>query len=43
MATVYTIGHSTRALEGLIALLQAHGIEVLVDIAAHAVFQSRGA
>ncbi len=32
MATVYTIGHSTRTLDELIALLQVHGIEVLVDI-----------
>ncbi|HTM40094.1 MAG TPA: DUF488 domain-containing protein [Terriglobales bacterium] len=32
MATVYTIGHSTRALQELIAALQAHGIRTLVDI-----------
>lgn len=32
MATVYTIGHSTRSLEDLIAALQAHGIKTLVDI-----------
>jgi len=34
MATLYTIGHSTRALEELIATLQAHSIETLVDIRA---------
>src|SRR5579864_5069231 len=32
MATVFTIGHSTRTLEELIAALQAHGIRTLVDI-----------
>lgn len=32
MATLYTIGHSTRSLEELIRALQAHGIETLVDI-----------
>ena len=32
MATLYTIGHSTRALEDLIGALQAHSIEMLVDI-----------
>ena len=32
MATVYTIGHSTRELSDLIAALQAHGITTLVDI-----------
>ncbi len=32
MATVYTIGHSTRTLEELIAALQAHGIATLADI-----------
>jgi uncharacterized protein (DUF488 family) len=34
MATVYTIGHSTRTLEELIAALEAHGIRSLVDIRA---------
>ena len=34
MATVYTIGHSTRTLDDLIAALQAHEIKVLVDIRA---------
>lgn len=34
MATLYTIGHSTRTLEELIAALQAHLIETLVDIRA---------
>ena len=32
MATLYTIGHSTRTLEELIAVLRAHAIETLVDI-----------
>ena len=32
MATVYTIGHSTRSLEDLIAVLAAHEIRTLVDI-----------
>ena len=32
MARVFTIGHSTRSLEELIAALHAHGIKVLVDI-----------
>jgi uncharacterized protein (DUF488 family) len=32
MATVYTIGHSTRTLEELIEALKAHGIRVLMDI-----------
>ena len=34
MAVLYTIGHSTRALEELIAALQAHKIQILVDIRA---------
>jgi uncharacterized protein (DUF488 family) len=34
MATLYTIGHSTRALDELIAALQAHHIATLVDIRA---------
>jgi uncharacterized protein (DUF488 family) len=34
MAILYTIGHSTRTLEELIAALQAHSIETLVDIRA---------
>jgi uncharacterized protein (DUF488 family) len=34
VATLYTIGHSTRALEELIAALRAHQIEALVDIRA---------
>lgn len=34
MATLYTIGHSTRTLEELISVLQAHHIETLVDIRA---------
>jgi uncharacterized protein (DUF488 family) len=34
LATLYTIGHSTRSIEELIAALQAHQIETLVDIRA---------
>ena len=34
MATLYTIGHSTRALEDLIEALQSHQIQTLVDIRA---------
>jgi uncharacterized protein (DUF488 family) len=32
--TLYTVGHSTRSLEELVAALKAHGIETLVDIRA---------
>jgi len=32
LATLYTIGHSTRTLDELIAVLHAHKIETLVDI-----------
>jgi uncharacterized protein (DUF488 family) len=32
MATLFTIGHSTRTLDDLIATLQAHSIKTLVDI-----------
>ena len=32
MATLYTIGHSTRTLDELIEVLQAHSIRALVDI-----------
>lgn len=34
MTTLYTIGHSTRTLDELIAVLAAHGIRRLVDIRA---------
>jgi uncharacterized protein (DUF488 family) len=34
VATLYTIGHSTRTLEELVSALKAHGIETLVDIRA---------
>ena len=34
MATLYTIGHSTRPLDDLIASLRAHQIDTLVDIRA---------
>jgi uncharacterized protein (DUF488 family) len=29
---VYTVGHSTRSLEELVAVLRAHGVELLVDV-----------
>jgi uncharacterized protein (DUF488 family) len=32
LATLYTIGHSTRTLEELVSVLQAHKVETLVDI-----------
>ncbi len=34
MATVYTIGHSTRTFDELVSALRAHGIRTLVDIRA---------
>jgi uncharacterized protein (DUF488 family) len=34
LALFYTIGHSTRSLEDLVATLQAHAIDALVDIRA---------
>lgn len=34
LATLYTIGHSTRSIKDLIAALEAHGIRTLVDIRA---------
>src|SRR5689334_3121266 len=34
MATLHTIGHSTRQLDELVAALRAHGIQTLVDIRA---------
>ena len=34
MSTLYTIGHSTRTLDELVAALRAHGIGTLVDIRA---------
>jgi uncharacterized protein (DUF488 family) len=34
VATLYTIGHSTRSLDELVGALKAHGIETLVDIRA---------
>ena len=34
MATLFTIGHSTRTLQELIEALQAHSIQTLVDIRA---------
>lgn len=30
--TIWTIGHSTRALDELIAALKAHGVETLIDV-----------
>jgi len=32
VATIYTIGHSTRTLDELVTALKAHGIRTLVDI-----------
>jgi uncharacterized protein (DUF488 family) len=34
VATLYTIGHSTRTLDELVSALKAHGIETLSDIRA---------
>lgn len=34
MITVWTIGHSTRTAEDFIAMLTAHGIELLIDVRA---------
>lgn len=34
MATIYTIGHSTRTLDELVEPLRAHGIQLLADIRA---------
>jgi len=34
LATLYTIGHSTRSFDELVSALKAHGIETLVDIRA---------
>lgn len=34
MATLHTIGHSTRTIDELFSALQAHGIKTLVDIRA---------
>ncbi len=34
LATIYTIGHSTRTLDELVAALQAHGIVTVADIRA---------
>ena len=34
MATLYTIGHSTRSLDELVSALMVHSIETLVDIRA---------
>lgn len=34
MATLYTVGHSTRSLDELVSALKAHDIETLVDIRA---------
>ena len=34
MATIYTVGHSTRTLEELLAALRGHGVTKLVDVRA---------
>ena len=31
-AIIYTVGHSTRPIDAFIALLSAHGVEMLVDV-----------
>ena len=31
-SSVYTVGHSTRSIEALVALLSAHGVAQLVDV-----------
>ena len=31
-STIFTIGHSTRAMEEFIGLLQAHSVELLIDV-----------
>ena len=31
-ATIWTVGHSTRTLEGFLALMAAHGIEAIADV-----------
>lgn len=35
MATIFTIGHSTRSVEELIELLRAHGVRVVIDVRRH--------
>ncbi|HYE91828.1 MAG TPA: DUF488 domain-containing protein, partial [Terriglobales bacterium] len=35
MATLYTIGHSTRELADFLALLDQHAVELLVDVRRH--------
>jgi uncharacterized protein (DUF488 family) len=32
LPTLFTIGHSTRTLDELVAILQAHGVAILVDV-----------
>jgi uncharacterized protein (DUF488 family) len=32
MPTIYTIGHSTRSIEQLIAMLKAHGVAAVADV-----------
>lgn len=32
MSRIYTVGHSTRSLDGLVEILRTHGIERLVDV-----------
>ena len=34
MATIYTIGHSTRALDELLGLLRDHAVDILIDVRA---------
>lgn len=35
MTTIFSIGHSRHTIEAFVALLQAHGIERLVDVRSH--------
>jgi len=35
MAELWTVGHSTHALDAFVTLLQAHGIETLADVRRH--------
>ena len=41
MATLFTIGHSTRTLDELVSALKAHEIKTLVDIRAFPVSRRR--
>src|SRR4051812_40444142 len=32
MPTIYTVGHSTRSLDELVAMLRAHGVAAIADV-----------